>query len=343
MSNVTRTAQNGTAEATVAAGINIALVKYWGKAPGPDNRPAVGSLSLTLDAPGTVTRVVFEPGLAQDTFRLNDVDTEGAPVTRLLDEVRARAGVSTRARVESRNTVPTAAGLASSASGFAALGLAAWTALGLPGGGGADRRLDRRLVDLVRRGSGSAPRSLLGGFARIDVETAGVHPVEVSPALDVSLVIALCADGPKSVSSRNGMALCERDEPVLSGLGGLAPGRPVGRGGGHRGRRLRVAGRGDGALHHEDARVHAREPAAAALLGLGHVRRAGGPGAVRAREPGVHHDGRRPAREGALPPRGRGCRGRGPATRGPRRAHRAPGSGRRGDAEDATAPAPVGP
>ena len=203
-------AHGGTAEATASAGINIALIKYWGKTPGGDNRPAVGSLSLTLDAPGTVTRVVFDPRLAADTFRLNDTDTDPAAVTRVLDDVRALAGVGARARVESRNTVPTAAGLASSASGFAALGLAAWTALELPGPG---PRLDRRLVDLVRRGSGSAPRSLLGGFARIDVETAGVHLVDSAPALQVSLVIALCADGPKSVSSRDGMALCARTSP----------------------------------------------------------------------------------------------------------------------------------
>lgn len=210
MSSVSDPAQAGTLEATIAAGINIALVKYWGKAPGTDNRPAVGSLSLTLDAPGTVTRVAFEPALVADTFRLNEAEADLRPVTRLLDEVRALAGIATRARVESRNTVPTAAGLASSASGFAALGLAAWQAAGL---GRAGDPLDRRLVDLVRRGSGSAPRSLLGGFARIDVETAGVHPVTAAPGLEVSLVVALCADGPKSVSSRDGMALCAETSP----------------------------------------------------------------------------------------------------------------------------------
>jgi diphosphomevalonate decarboxylase len=202
--------QSGAVEATVAAGINIALVKYWGKAPGPDNRPAVGSLSLTLDAPGTETTVRFDAALQADTFTLDGVAAPLAPVSRLLDEVRQMAGETRRAAVTSRNTVPTAAGLASSASGFAALGLAAWHAAGL---GDPGTPLDRRLVDLVRRGSGSAPRSLLPGFARIDVETAGVEAVVAPPDFEVSLVVALCAAGPKAVMSRDGMAASAATSP----------------------------------------------------------------------------------------------------------------------------------
>jgi diphosphomevalonate decarboxylase len=128
----------------------------------------------------------------------------------LLDEVRRLAGETRFAVVTSRNTVPTAAGLASSASGFAALGLAAWWAAGL---GAPGTPPDRRLVDLVRRGSGSAPRSLLPGFARIDVESAGVHAVPAPDGFDVSLVIALCADGPKEVKSRDGMAASAATSP----------------------------------------------------------------------------------------------------------------------------------
>lgn len=202
--------QSGAGEATVAAGINIALVKYWGKAPGTDNRPAVGSLSLTLDAPGTETTVRFDAALPADTFDLDGVPAPVAPVTKVLDDVRRLAGETRRAAVTSRNTVPTAAGLASSASGFAALGLAAWHAAGL---GDPGTPLDRRLVELVRRGSGSAPRSLLPGFARIDVETAGVEGVPAPPEFDVSLVIALCAVGPKAVKSRDGMAASAETSP----------------------------------------------------------------------------------------------------------------------------------
>jgi len=202
--------QSGADRATVAAGINIALVKYWGKAPGTDNVPAVGSLSLTLDAPGTETTVRFDAALSADSFALDGVAAPVGPVSKVLDDVRRLSGETRRAAVTSRNTVPTAAGLASSASGFAALGLAAWHAAGL---GDPGTPLDRRLVDLVRRGSGSAPRSLLPGFARIDVETAGVAGVDAPPDFDVSLVIALCAVGPKAVKSRDGMAASAETSP----------------------------------------------------------------------------------------------------------------------------------
>lgn len=201
---------------TVEAGINIALVKYWGKRPGRDNLPAVGSLSLTLAAPGTRTEVVFDASLTADTFELNGepgAEETLEKVGGVLDDVRAVAGLATRARVRSHNSVPTAAGLASSASGMAALGLAAWRAAGLPHDPAAP---DVRLVDLVRRGSGSAPRSLLGGFARIDRATGRVHPVETAPGFDLSLVVALTAAGPKDTSSRQGMRDSERTSPYYA-------------------------------------------------------------------------------------------------------------------------------
>ncbi|MDE0854564.1 MAG: hypothetical protein OSA97_09095, partial [Nevskia sp.] len=102
---------------------NIALVKYWGKRDAALNLPVVGSISITLDALWTRTRVSFEPGLEQDQVSLNGrVDAaEARRVSAGLDLLRQRAGVNWRARVDSRNNFPTAAGLASSASGFAAL------------------------------------------------------------------------------------------------------------------------------------------------------------------------------------------------------------------------------
>ncbi len=197
-----RTSRDGPTAVTVQAGINIALVKYWGKRPGPGNLPAVGSLSLTLDAPGTRTTVAFDPTLDADVFTLNGEVDDIGPVGQVLDDVRAVVGLTTRARVHSHNTVPTAAGLASSASGMAALGLAAWCAAGLPH---TPDDPEPRLVDLVRRGSGSAPRSLLGGFARIDRERGRVHAVPTAPGFEVSLVIGLTVGGRKSTSSRLGM------------------------------------------------------------------------------------------------------------------------------------------
>jgi diphosphomevalonate decarboxylase len=198
----------GSHTATAEAGINVALVKYWGKRDAVLNLPAVGSLSLTLDRPGTRTRVRFDPALNADRFVLDEAEADAARVTAVLDDVRARAGVSWRAEVFSENTVPTAAGLASSASGFAALGLAAWTALGLPPG-------DPALVDVVRRGSGSAPRSLHGGFVELDRETGGVRPLLAPDAWDVRLVIAVTTLGPKDVGSREGMASSAETSPYF--------------------------------------------------------------------------------------------------------------------------------
>ena len=144
--------------AVAVAHPNVALVKYWGKRARAGNLPATGSLSLVLGGLATETSVRFDPGLARDRVLLDgreDAETS-ARVSACLDELRREAGVSTRAAVESSNDFPTGAGLASSASGFAALVMAGAGALGL-------HLRDQRLAEIARLGSGSAPRSLLGG------------------------------------------------------------------------------------------------------------------------------------------------------------------------------------
>jgi diphosphomevalonate decarboxylase len=140
-------------DATACA--NIALVKYWGKGDPRENTPAAGSLSLTLDALRTFTRVErLGPDAVEDSLVLDGRADEGkarARISRFLDLVRVAAGSTERARVVSDNRFPTAAGLASSASAFAALALAAAEAYGL-------RLTPRELSILARRGSGSAAR-----------------------------------------------------------------------------------------------------------------------------------------------------------------------------------------
>ena len=120
-------------QATAKAHANIALVKYWGKRDKVLNLPAAGSLSLTLSGLDTTTTVTFRdaPG---DTLTIAGVPLDAAATAKmrpLLDEVRKRAGITAGARVESHNSFPTGAGLASSASGMAALALAATSAAGL--------------------------------------------------------------------------------------------------------------------------------------------------------------------------------------------------------------------
>ncbi|RLK49196.1 diphosphomevalonate decarboxylase [Microbacterium telephonicum] len=189
------------AEATARAHPNIALVKYWGKADTAQNLPATGSLSMTLDIFPTTTTVRLDGALPADRVVLNAAERTGVVadrVVRLLDEVRALAGSSIRAHVTSINTVPSAAGLASSASGFAALATAAASAYGLD--------LDARALSrLARRGSGSAARSIVPRFAVWHAGTDAQSFAEEVAAPDLAMVVATVDAREKSVSSRDAM------------------------------------------------------------------------------------------------------------------------------------------
>jgi diphosphomevalonate decarboxylase len=192
-------------QATALAQPNIALVKYWGKQDIGHNLPAVGSISITLDAPHTRTTVIFSDDLAQDEFTLNG-QAEPAMLRRVsasLDKLRDLADCRLFARVESENDFPTGAGLASSASGFAALVMAGASALGLA--------LDtQQLADLARRGSGSAARSMLGGFVELSLADQGATSTPVHCLCDardwpLSVAIAITSLRAKDVGSTEGM------------------------------------------------------------------------------------------------------------------------------------------
>ncbi|PWV68712.1 diphosphomevalonate decarboxylase [Nocardia neocaledoniensis] len=203
--------------ATAVAHPNIALVKYWGKRDETLFLPVTGSLSLTLDVFPTTTSVQLIDGPA-DTVELNDAPATGAALTRVekfLDLVRARAGRTERAAVVTANAGPTGAGLASSASGFAALATAAAAAYGLDLDG-------RALSRLARRGSGSAARSIFGGFV---VWHAGEGDGEAGDlasfaepiggeGLDPALVLGIVAAGAKAVSSRDAMRRTTETSPL---------------------------------------------------------------------------------------------------------------------------------
>ncbi|MFI1934304.1 diphosphomevalonate decarboxylase [Streptomyces sp. NPDC020330] len=207
--------------ATAVAHPNIALVKYWGKRDERLVLPVTDSLSLTLDAFPTTTSVRPDPAVPTDEVTLNGEPADGGfhrRVTAFLDLVRARAGRTERAVVTTLNSVPTGAGLASSASGFAALAVASAAAYGL--------RLDATALSrLARRGSGSAARSVFGGFA---VWYAGPeadagedrgrdlasYAERVPAELDPALVIALLDTGPKAISSRVAMRRTVQTSPL---------------------------------------------------------------------------------------------------------------------------------
>jgi diphosphomevalonate decarboxylase len=202
--------------AVAEANTNIALVKYWGKRDAKLNLPAVGSLSLTLDGLATRTEVHFDAALEADALTLNGAQAIGDAATRVsrfLDLVRARAGLNERAHVRSANNFPTAAGLASSASAFAALALAATRAAGLA-------LPARELSILARRGSGSAARSIFGGLvemhrgSRADGEDAFAEPI--ASDWDLRMVVAVTQEGPKETLSTDGMRHTAETSPYYA-------------------------------------------------------------------------------------------------------------------------------
>ena len=201
------------------AGTNIALVKYWSKRDATLNLPATGSLSLTLAELGSETTVRFATDAAGADGR-DRVLFGGAPaeprfagrVQRFLDLVRGLAGIELPAEVRTTNSVPTAAGLASSAAGFAALALAAARAAGL-------HLSPTELSALARRGSGSAARSIFGGFVemaagtRADGTDAVAHTIAGEDVWDVRLCVAITATGEKALGSTPAMDLTARTSP----------------------------------------------------------------------------------------------------------------------------------
>lgn len=192
-------------EATARAYTNIALIKYWGKKDDALILPMNNSLSLTLDAFYTETTVTFSESLNEDTFILDNQQQSSEATKKIsafLDLVRKKSGVALFAAVNSRNFVPTAAGLASSASGLAALAGACDTALNL-------NLSKAELSRLARRGSGSACRSIYGGFVEWQMgtdETSYATVVDSDHWEDeLSMIFVLINDQQKDISSRDGM------------------------------------------------------------------------------------------------------------------------------------------
>jgi diphosphomevalonate decarboxylase len=214
------TAPTGKARACA----NIALAKYWGKSDEALNLPAVPSVSITLDALATETTVTLDTALERDVLVLDGAPQGGgdaARATEMLARMREIGGSRTFARVESRNHFPTASGLASSASGFAALACAAARAYALP--------LDLpALSAMARRSSASAARSLYGGFVELPAGVVGddslaARPLAPADHWDVAVVIGLASLARKKTGSRDGMNETARTSPYYAAWLGVAP------------------------------------------------------------------------------------------------------------------------
>jgi diphosphomevalonate decarboxylase len=194
-------------QATAAASPNIAFIKYWGNIDQEIRLPANGSISMTLGGLETVVSVSFDPGLAADELDTKGVVFSTDPLARIshhLDRVRERASLTMFARVETQSNFPVSAGIASSASVFSALTLAACTAAGL--------KLEPvELSRLARRGSGSACRSIYGGFveAYTGEKDADGFAEMIAPADHWNLVdlIAIVSREHKKIGSTAGHAL----------------------------------------------------------------------------------------------------------------------------------------
>jgi diphosphomevalonate decarboxylase len=146
--------------ATAQSHPNIAFIKYWGNRDNTIRLPVNGSISMNLDGLSTRTTVSFQPSLPFDELIINGHEVTGAGLGRvsyILDIVRGMADIHDRAEVMTENNFPSGAGIASSASAFAALALAGSKAAGL-------NLSEPELSRLARRGSGSASRSIPGGF-----------------------------------------------------------------------------------------------------------------------------------------------------------------------------------
>lgn len=194
--------------AVATAAPNIALIKYWGKRDRARNLPAVGSISVTLADLATRMRVEFDDTIDTDTLTVNGASEPGMlpRVSRCLDAV---AGEGRRyARVDSVANFPVAAGLASSASAFAAVVVAA--------AGASGRDLDRHtLANLAGRASGSAARSLYGGFVELqnNDDEVVVQTIRKADEWPLRVVVAITSSGPKPVGSGEAMERSRRTSP----------------------------------------------------------------------------------------------------------------------------------
>lgn len=191
---------------TAIANSNIALIKYWGKADEKLFLPTNSNLSITLDGLNSHTTVEFSSGYKEDMVNIDGKDMEGEKrekVVKQLNLIRSIANSNLKANIVSRNNFPSAAGMASSASGFAALTVAACASLGM--------KLDKKQLSIIsRQGSGSSCRSIYGGYVEWikGNKSEDSYAVQIAERdyLDMRDIIAIVEQEEKKVGSRAGMA-----------------------------------------------------------------------------------------------------------------------------------------
>lgn len=209
-------------QATARAHPNIAFIKYWGNADEILRLPVNSSLSMNLDSLHTTTTVAWDETLRRDSLMINGEVANQVALERVakhLDVIRERLNMSEFAKVESNNNFPMGAGIASSASAFAALTVAAFRA--------ADVALsERELTTFARRGSGSASRSVPSGyvqwFAGEDHESSYAATFAEVNHWDIVDVIAIVDSGHKKTGSQDGHKSAETSDLQLARVAGAA-------------------------------------------------------------------------------------------------------------------------
>jgi len=192
---------------TAEAKPNIAFIKYWGNRDQELRLPVSGSISMNLEGLFTRTTVSFSASLEADSLRINGRDVLGPGLDRvgyMLDLIRVLAKIDQYAEVSSKNNFPSGAGIASSASAFAALALAGSRAAGVT-------LSERELSRLARRGSGSACRSIPSGFVEwiagnLD-EDSYAKSIAGQDHWDLADCVAIVSAGHKKTGSTQGHAL----------------------------------------------------------------------------------------------------------------------------------------
>ena len=190
-------------KSTAVAPANIAFIKFWGKKDPKLNLPFSNTLSVSLDNIFSITSVEFQKKLKKDDIEIDGEKNleESQRLINHLNTIRKMAGISEFAKVVSKNNFPNSSGLASSASGFAALSLAGSKAAGL-------NLNEKQLSILARLGSGSAARSIPAGFVEwkkgTNNESSYAHTIFPSNHWDLSAIIVLITQDKKAVSTTAG-------------------------------------------------------------------------------------------------------------------------------------------
>lgn len=193
--------------ATAVASPNIAFIKYWGNINEELRLPVNGSLSMNMDGLATTTQIRFSSEFSQDSLELNGRPIQGPALGRVinvLNAIRAEAGTPLFAMVTSENNFPSGAGIASSASAFAALAFAAVNALGM-------RASTERISRFARLGSGSASRSVPDGFVEWysgdSHETSFASSIAAADHWDLADCVLVVSDSHKKTGSTEGHKL----------------------------------------------------------------------------------------------------------------------------------------